>query len=67
MNLQPAHRYQTPPHKPDCDCLDCERIRRIQSDAYGVGHIDGYHKGRDAGSQEVQRRYEERTPYEMGQ
>lgn len=45
--MKPAHTYHSVPHKLNCDCLGCKMIMRVQQDAYGEGHQDGYIKGKD--------------------
>jgi hypothetical protein len=44
--MKPAELYHSVPHKPMCDCLGCKMIRRVQQDAYGEGHQDGYLKAK---------------------
>jgi hypothetical protein len=44
--MKPAESYHSVPHKPMCDCLGCKMIRRVQQDAYGEGHQDGYLKAK---------------------
>jgi hypothetical protein len=46
--MQNVERYHQAPHKIPCDCLDCAKLRRVQEDAYGKGHQDGYYRGVEA-------------------
>ncbi len=40
--MKPAESFHTVPHKPACDCLTCQMIRRVQADAYETGCLHGY-------------------------
>jgi len=47
--MKPPNTYHAVPHKPNCDCLGCKLFARVQSEAYGVGHQNGYFKGYQEG------------------